>query len=203
MILITAGNHKFKQLIKHSLKQANKFNYVMRVFDLGNLGFGELYKVDNLKSTCIHKPALIKKVLMELPGQLIVYLDGDAFINDKIDEIDQDYDLGLTIRNPEEKQIAYSYSWINAGVMFLRSNPQMLSFVDQWEIYAQKFKDDQKGLSKLLNIKKRDIIQYPGIKIQTFPTNVYNNYYGLKNAKIDHLKLSSVKTKYNPQVKLL
>lgn len=45
MIIVTAGNHRFFDVINHSVNQCKKLGYQIEVYDLLNLGFGKEWTV--------------------------------------------------------------------------------------------------------------------------------------------------------------
>lgn len=210
MRLVTAGNAKFSNFIRESVEIANNLNYPYQVYDLGGLGFGKQSVVENKtfqihgyystlstwKTKALHKPDIILDALDE---NLIVYLDGDARVVQNIDELEKiPYDLGVTVRKkgeleqeilPHHRKIM---GQINAGVMFIRSSAK--PFLEKWKEKTKELQNDQFALNALLNpsgkhLKEEFIID--GLKIKTFPTEIYNFYYFPENkekAKILHYK---------------
>jgi len=206
VIILTAGNSRFKKMIKTSIKQSKKLGYTPSVYDLGGLGFGKPFGVENAlfhekgyywnvkgvigrKTRGFHKMSIIKDFL-ENNSEFTVYLDGDAILVDKIDEVKGDYDIGLTVRPQEEveevrracggtKDILDGY--INAGVIFFNYTEGALRFIDIWEKEAQRLRNDQKGLNSLLKnffpLEANKFINLEGVKIRTFDTRTYNCYY--------------------------
>jgi len=112
MKIVTAANWRMRQYAKSCLKSAKRFHYDIAIYDLGKLGFGCPFDVENESfqengyyrkvrpgrfSVADHKPQLIRNCLEEY-GEFIVYLDADTIINHRIDEALGDYDVGLTVR---------------------------------------------------------------------------------------------------------
>lgn len=175
MHFITAGNKKFKKLIEESVALLEKHEYPYTVFDLGGLGIGEEFHIEDDFSTypfppCYFKPAIISHKLRQLDeGEFLVFLDADAHIHKSIDEITySDYDIGLTEREKEGKDPREGK--VNAGVMFLRNCDNTRSFVQEWNRLAHELKGDQHALNSLLS--------WDGIKF--FPCKIYNDPKGEK-----------------------
>ena len=114
-VIVTAGDWRYKAFIEQSVTAAQKFGYQTLVYDLGGLGRGIPFAIDDRSFEAngyseIHadsrwhtkarfKPALIRHALRNNPGRFIVWLDGDACLADSIDEIfSDDYDIGVTAR---------------------------------------------------------------------------------------------------------
>ena len=113
-------NFSFKSVINETVRQAEKFGYTPVVYDLGSLGMGERYHVKDktferegyysaeiqkgYKSKSLFKPEIVRDCLSRYKD-FTVYLDGDATLYDKIDEVVEDeYDIGVTLRKPSEME---------------------------------------------------------------------------------------------------
>lgn len=183
MHIITAGNKKFRKLIDQSVAHLEELGYDYTVYDLGGLGIGKEFIIEDDFTIypfppCYFKPAVIAHKLTELEeGEYLVFLDADAHIHKNIDEIvELDYDIGLTERTtagakPEEGRV-------NAGVMFLRNCENTRNFVQEWRRKTHELKGDQHALNTLLVDWDR---------ITFFPCSVYNDP---KGEKIVHYKNS-------------
>jgi hypothetical protein len=155
--------------------------YPVTVFDLGGLGFGEPLPTErgDLKKQsfipCVFKPRAIRRALEITKEPYLIWLDADAFLQDKIDEIfTDDYDVGVTERDPREvKKYANNpkVGSINSGVIFFRRSRRLLDFVNRWQLRAIAHNLEQQGLNELVNTG------LPGIRIKKFPCRIYNNYY--------------------------
>ncbi len=201
MILVTAANKKFAPFVKKSIDQAEKLGYTYRIYDLGDLGFGIPFPIQDShfkthgyystihktwKTKALHKPDIIMDALSL--GEFVVYLDADAVVIDEIDEVIGNYDVGVTIRRsgeleneplPAHKTIM---GQINAGVIFFNPTENTKKFVKEWKILTEKVKNDQLALNQ---------INKSNIKLQKFPAEIYNFYYFPENpdkAKILHYK---------------
>lgn len=199
MRIISSANGNFRQMCRNLMCSATSLGYPFHAYDLGDLGFGEPLQVGEVKTTCMHKPAIVRESLES--GDPVAYLDSDTLMLDRIDEIGGDYDVGITVRRPTESKLASKLSYINAGVLFFpRYNKK---FHDLWAVETAAKKDDQLGLSAIINPGNEPIpcnttLYVKGFKIQTFPTDIYNFYYfkePLGKAKILHFK-SDIRDNY-------
>lgn len=182
-----------------------KLGYSTAVYDLGDLGFGKPFKVDDPSfqnqgyyhetfpgryDRGKHKPALIRDCLRS-HNEFIVYLDADTLMLNKIDEMAGNYDIGVTVR-PQwevEKLIrrfhpdhSFIYnSFVNAGVMCFNPTQAAYRFLEKWEQKIIEVKDDQGAVNDMLKayapLKKDQTIDIDGIRIRTFDTMQYNYYY--------------------------
>jgi len=227
MKIVTAGDEKFKEMVGFSVRTAKKLGYETIIFDLGGLGVGKRYEIkrDDFsvgKHYGVYaikvpfKPKLLKRAL-EKTDEFLVWLDGDAFLISKIDEVVGDYDIGVTMRRQEERGKSPYPSisgYINAGVLFINNTKGARKFIDMWikEIPNTKSGSDQEALNSLI----KQVTDFKGgcynkiynlddIKIKIFKTDIYNHYYfdeTLEQAKIVHFKGSrrqyynKYKTKY-------
>lgn len=175
MHVITAGNEKFRRLIEESVSYLEDIGYEYTVYDLGGLGIGEEFTIEDDFSIypfppCYFKPAIISHKLRQLDeGEFLVFLDADAQIRESIDEITYpDYDIGLTERSvPGNKP---QEGLVNAGVMFLRNCDNTRYFVQEWQKLTNELKGDQHALNSML--------QWDRIKF--FPCSIYNDPNGKK-----------------------
>ncbi len=114
-VIVTAGDWRYKASIEQSVAAARKFGYEISVYDLGGLGRGIPFTIDDQsfktngyyeirpdsgwKTKARFKPALIRHALENNPGRFIVWMDGDACLAHSIDEIlSDDYDIGVIAR---------------------------------------------------------------------------------------------------------
>ena len=142
----------------------------------------------------------------------LIYLDGDAFLINKIDDIfEYNFDIGVTIRIKHELEKLRKreiIGEINAGVIFfLLDSKSIQLFTKEWirEIQASKrIWQDQTSLITLINKRNEEILKEyynEGIirisnidfKIKAFPCDIYNLYsiekgYDDKKVKILHIK---------------
>jgi hypothetical protein len=196
MHFLIAANHRMKTVTERCIKSLEALNYRYTIFDLGGLGFGQAFTVEEATfhsngyydstfnrwpTRALHKPKLISYFL-ENAGDPIVYLDADTFVRRHIDEIVGDYDIGVTIRSQDEAM--QKLGRINAGVIFLNPTARARNFVRQWEAKTKLVGNDQHALNILADGS--------GCSLKEFPCEIYNWYYfpGVPppQAKILHFK---------------
>jgi len=192
----------FKEVISRTTECAQRFGYETVVYDLGGLGMGCEFEVDNQQfkerghfdlvapervGKSPFKPELLMKSMREAPI-FTVWLDGDALLVDPIDEVVGDYDLGVTIRHPFETQgpnwerNAAATGYINAGVVFINPSTKMNTFLADWSrLSYEGGGSDQWGLNQMLSLSEvpqawstREI---NGLRCKFFPAEIYNFYY--------------------------
>jgi hypothetical protein len=217
------GNHiyknfSYKGLIQKTIIQAEKNGYTPVIFDLGLLGIGEPFFVQDKSfqekgyyekqlgngyiSKSLFKPEIVK-ICLSRYKDLVVYLDGDAQLMSNIDEIDtDDYDVGVTLRDASEivtewhQRYFEIVKYVNAGVIFFQNTSATKIFVENWIRLTQEVGNDQKALNTLTCPEEYpeaySVIQLNGIRVKYFPCKKYNYYYfdeGLvPGIKIVHFK---------------
>jgi hypothetical protein len=153
--------------------------------------------------------------------QPFIFLDADAFLIQKIDELlDGSFDLGVTLRRKEERDDSFNNCrLLNVGVMlFLGNFERNKALIDEWYARARKTTElysEQTSLTRLLlacnsnllsNVNTREEIVLPGdhkIRVSVLDCQVYNfswieelNENGqLSHIKILHFKNERFKTK--------
>ncbi len=208
----------FKEIIQNTVKNAEKHGYTPVVYDLGSLGIGEPFHVDDesfatkgyyekevrvgYKSKSLFKPEMIKQCINTY-NDFTVYLDGDAQLYDSIDEVtNDDYDVGVTVRDFSELDSEWYRShyeivkYVNAGVIFLRPTNATKKFIDNWIEMTKKYGNDQQALNHLVCTDEypeiNGIASLNGVRVKYFPAKKYNFYYfeeGLApDIKIYHFK---------------
>ncbi|PLX88168.1 MAG: hypothetical protein C0618_04910 [Desulfuromonas sp.] len=211
-------NFKFSAVIRDTEKAAKNHNYRMIVYDLGQLGFGIPYEVEDesfhcngyyetevikgYKSKSLFKPDIVQ-LSMDRYNETIAYLDGDAQLLGCLDEIEtDDYDIGVTLRDFSELSSEWHQTYmdiaryINAGVIFFRPTDAAREFIELWKKETADVGNDQMALNRLAcseDYPDVDSIQtLHGVRIKYFPGNIYNFYYFTDNdhrdAKILHFK---------------
>lgn len=215
MIVLTAANYKFKDWLSRAAKTVDAFGYKFLVYDLGGLGYGTKFEIDNLffqkkgfyssicstwKTKALHKPAIVEDCMNKY-DDFIVYVDADTLITSELN-LPKGFDLGVTVRRPDEldkepvaknREIMGS---INAGVIFFNNAPHVKKFVQSWKKLTLKVNNDQLALNQIINPSRRKLIpdeqfDVDDIKVLTFPTDIYNFYYfpeSPEQAKILHYK---------------
>jgi hypothetical protein len=203
MHFLLAANAKHKSFVVQCLNSLNALAYHWTIFDLGGLGFGRPFPIEDetfnqhgyykttytkRRSIGLHKPQVIAEFLNQKSnredGDLVVYLDADTFVRGRIDEIMGQYDIGVTVRQPSEW---VQEGKINAGVIFFRRTLFTKLFLDRWILQTRLLGNDQEALNSLL--------LSPTCTVAEFPTSVYNWYYfptkPPAEVKILHFKSSS------------
>ena len=195
IIVITAANEKFKELAKMTIKSAEDLGYETVAYDLGNLGFGKPFEgrvFDQVGGKIPSKPSIILDALNCVnDNDFVVWLDADAILWSRIDEIVGDYDIGVTVRKPKTTENGFP---INAGVVFVKKTPHALNFVHEWIKECVTATSDQAVLNGLCRVTSEDVnntVLWKDTNIRVFPCDVYNNFYFKKSqlhAKITHYK---------------
>ncbi|MFZ5759494.1 MAG: putative nucleotide-diphospho-sugar transferase [Thermodesulfobacteriota bacterium] len=217
MIILTAANSdkarndqgkiykkfSFKGVITATTEKAKEFGYRAVVHNLGSLGMGEPFEVSNesfsekgyyekevkkgYKSKSLFKPKMIR-LCMEKYNDFVAYLDGDAQLCGRIDEVmTGDYDIGVTLRDREELESDWHrehmeiVKYVNAGVVFCCPTEAARKFLVSWEKTTEDVGNDQMALNKLacpdFYPTVYSILELNGVRIKYFPCNVYNYYY--------------------------
>ena len=211
MKIVIAANSRMQQFVSNCIQSVRKLGYSVIVYDLGGLGFGKPFKIDDRTfqekgyyheikksrySPGKHKPAVIKDCLNSY-HEFLVYLDADTIMLNRIDDILGDYDIGLTVR-PEwevkrllrkrdrDKFFIYE-GFINTGVMCFNATEGAYRFLEKWSHGIAKLHEDQGAINDMLQkyfpLKSNQLIEVEGIKIRTFDTMEYNYYYFPQNTK--------------------
>ncbi|MBL7048841.1 MAG: hypothetical protein ISR96_04900 [Nitrospira sp.] len=232
MIILTAANSdkakddsgnlyrhfSFRGVIQATIDKAKECGYKSVVYDLGTLGIGEKFCIDDktfsdkgyyekevhkgYKSKSLFKPEIMR-MCMEENNDFMVYLDGDAQLCDSIDEvISTDYDIGVTLRELTEIESEWHkehfdiVKYVNAGVIFCNSTPAAKSFLDVWKDTTELLGNDQMALNKLTcpdyYPEPYSILDIQGVRIKYFPCSKYNFYY-FKQKLVSDIKIMHFK----------
>lgn len=192
----------YKDVVSRTVERAKVFGYETAVYDLGGLGVGRKFEVNNQKfkerghfdlatPEFLGKGAFKPDLLLESTREnaiFTVWLDGDALLVDPIDEVVGDYDLGVTIRHPLETQgpwwerNAAAIGYINTGVVFINPSHKMNAFLAEWS--RRSFEgggSDQWGLNRMLELSELpepwSTREINGIRLKFFPAEIYNFFY--------------------------
>lgn len=148
-------------------------------------------------------------------GENFIFLDGDAILMQRIDELLEDsFDVGVTLREPGEISFHHDggCSVLNVGVLFfLGGQKKNILFMNYW-IHRMKETHErfieQSALTHLLHDLGPDVfienketticIQDKEIRVKVLPCREYNHYrarsYGVtKDNKIVHFKSENYK----------
>lgn len=189
MKIITAADKGFESHFLKMLESVKKLNYDIDVYDLGDLNYGEKYLASVSSKSYKknpNKPQYILKKLKEIkPNELLVWMDADTVLVDRIDELEKDFDfdIGVTVRREKKKDVQAGR--INSGIIFFRNNKNTLLFFEEWNQKTQELEGDQWALNVIYEEKSKPFV------IKEFPCEIYNNYYfdeTSKKAKILHYK---------------
>jgi hypothetical protein len=192
--IVIAGDKNFKQYVDQGVRWNNKLGYETIVYDLGELGYGIPFqgRVSDRPSAKIpSKPAIILDAIKKIPdGDFLMWQDADALIYNRIDEIDDDYDIGVTVRLP--KSVDHDLP-INAGIIFFRKSEKVVEFIKKWKEISEQGDSDQPPLNQLCQVFNKDrgsTVQRGTLQIRVLPCEIYNNMYKkhLDKAKIRHFK---------------
>jgi hypothetical protein len=131
--VVIAGDKNFEAYVKKGKETTEALGYEVLVYDLGGLGYGTSFTgrvsdAVNAKIPC--KPHIILDALNLVDdNEYLVWLDADALIIDQIDEIQEDYDIGVTVRQPKAVENMLP---INAGIVFVKKTDSAIRFVKEW-----------------------------------------------------------------------
>ncbi len=196
--IVIAGDVNYKAYVEQGKRYSEKLGYEVLAYDLGGLGFGLPFKgrfTDNANAKIPCKPHIIMDALARInDDDFVVWLDADALIYQHIDEIAQDYDIGVTLR--AAKLVEHSLP-INAGIVFVRKSPMAAKFVSEWANLSDQHYSDQPPLNALCSVGNKDrhqVVNRDGVLIKVWPCEIYNNFYFAKKPSA-HAKILHYKTK--------
>ncbi len=137
MLVVTAGSgqYRYEITIRHCEEKCKEYGYKFEVYDLGGLGFGIPVEDPRVKSKfrtvrCGLKPEIILDAMNHTDEEFVAWIDGDATLIGGIDEVfDGSYDVGVTVRPKRHNK---KTSYINAGVLFFKNNPESKAFIKDW-----------------------------------------------------------------------
>jgi len=195
IVVVTAANKNFEELVTKCADSSRDLGYKTFVYDLGGLGVGIPFEgrvSDSVGAKIPSKPSIILDALNRVNDKdIVVWIDADTIMWQRLDEIIGKYDIGVTVRKPKYLENDLP---INAGVVFVKKTPKALNFVDTWIKECETARSDQVELNKLCQVTSDDIgsdVQRHNATIRVFPCDVYNNFYFKKpqlHAKIIHYK---------------
>ncbi len=194
--VVIAGDKNFKSYVDKGVELTQNLGYPVLIYDLGNLGYGKEFKgrvSDEVNAKIPCKPHIILDALNEIEyNQYLVWLDADALIIENIDEIQDDYDIGVTVRQPKAVENALP---INAGIVFVKKTDKSIDFIKEWIQLSDKDVSDQPPLNKLCSVVCADrgsTVIRNNTRIKVYPCEIYNNFYFAKKnkpgIKIKHYK---------------
>jgi hypothetical protein len=194
--IVLAGDKNYKAYVEKGKQAAEALGYPVSIYDLGGLGFGTPFVgkfTDSPSAKIPCKPRIIFEELNKIcDGDYVAWLDSDAIILNRIDEIMEDYDIAVTVRAPKSSEHSVP---INAGIVFIRKTPAALNFVNNWINLSDKDICDQPPLNHLCSVTSKDrgtVVKRDGAKIKVYTCEVYNNFY---KSGIEALKKKSLNIK--------
>lgn len=195
---VIAGDSNFRKYVDRAVAHCRKVGYDPVIYDLGGLGYGTPFEgrvSPQVGAKIPSKPGMIMETLKIVDeGDYVVWIDADALIEDRIDEIMFDYDIGVTVRQPKQKENSLP---INAGIVFVRKTPAAIKFVEEWIKLCETGVSDQQELNKLCQVTTKDTnttVVRNNTSIHVFECRVYNNFYFAKKAT-PHAKIKHYKSK--------
>jgi len=195
---VIAGDKNFESFVLKSIDYSQRAGYQPKIYDLGGLGIGKPYKArvsPQVGAKIPSKPGIILDAINEIAdGDYIAWIDADALIEKRFDEVMEDYDIGVTVRQRKQKENSMP---INAGIVFVRKTSQAIKFLNDWILLCETGVSDQQELNKLCQITTKDLntlVIRNDTKIRVFPCAIYNNVYFAKK-KTPHAKIKHYKSK--------
>lgn len=195
--IVTAGTGDFKIFYDHFKRSVVKQSYTLYTYDLGYLGEGKPFKgrvSHKVNAKIPSKPSIIRDCMNNIEeGNYLVWMDADTLLLKNIDEIEQDYDMAVTLR---PAQYMMKENPANAGVIFFRKTEASLKFLDNWIAICEKAESDQTELNKILKLTGDDMgttLIIDNTKVKVFSCQDYNNYFfneSQDEASILHFKTS-------------
>lgn len=227
-MIITGANQERERVLNVFTYCAEKVGYKPYIYNYGGLSYGHDFPVYfptmPLDGTYLPKipmkPLIILDALYRFDDEWIIYMDCDTEILDRFDEVEGDYDVGVTIhpkdfRGTNKQHTLYKHvtSFLNAGVIYFKNTEASKNFIRQWiwHLISSETGSDQHALTSLLrnNIPEAEwdynnIYQFNGMKVKMFPTIIYNYTFlpeqDIEKAKVVHWigeKRNLLISKYN------
>lgn len=155
MLVITAGTTAFRSMIQQQQKICGRYGYSHKAYDLGGLGFGDLFKVDpaDLAGTVAGDsipPTTFKTHLAERcyqEGEILCWLDGDC-IPLRDFQPEGVWDIAVTLRSLREVGASgiRITDYLNAGVLWINNR----TFIEVWKAEARRLNNDQAALNEIV-----------------------------------------------------
>jgi len=199
IVTVVAGDKNFIHYTTTSAEYSKKLGYPTKIYDLGGSGIGKPFEArvsPQVGAKIPSKPNIIKDALLDADvNDVVVWIDADALILDRIDEIlDVNFDIGVTVRQPKAKENSLP---INAGIVFVRKTDRALKFVDNWIELCKTGVSDQQELNRICQVTTKDIdtsVNRDNTLIHVFQCRIYNNSY-FKKKPAPHAKILHYKSK--------
>lgn len=198
IIFTTAANEKFKDLAETCVRSIKDLGYEVMPYDLGNLGFGKPFEgrfSDRIGAKIPSKPEIIQDATSRVnDNDIVVWVDADTILWNQIDMIQDQYDIGVTVRKSKTKEHELP---INAGVVFVRKTTRSIHFLRLWTENCKNSDSDQVELNRICEVTSKDIgtdVNRFNTQIRVLPCDIYNNFYFRKDQS--HAKIIHYKTKF-------
>ena len=220
MLIVTAGSdhRRYEVTIRFCEERCKAYGYKFKVYDLGGSGFGTPVSHDKLSSNLkgvrnTVKPTLILDAMNNTDEEFVAWIDGDATLIKRIDEIaaDSSFDVGITVR---AKRNIKKTHYINSGVLFFRNNAASRQLLQMWidkmgpapsetDVHAKAYCDqrplEEGVLLPSIKVPLWDIFgtvnDVNGVRVKVFECTQYNNVLCIKrepdhdsSVKIIHFK---------------
>lgn len=133
MKIITAANHRYKDIVETLIVSCNKVAVEWVCYDLGGLGFGKPFTVLSekfqnegeyeaiqkqqfgiRKSRALFKPSVVKDAMSDYPNEQLIWLDSDCVVHKPITLEASQFDIGVAKRS--EKEVAKTKMMIASGM---------------------------------------------------------------------------------------
>lgn len=205
MIIVTAAEQSFRELVKSGMAMNEKCGYKTIVYDIGGLGFGIPFNISDdvemiennshvlYTGTTLQKGSFKPKIILDAMNRFpeekeITWLDADAYCVGRIHDLFQKYefDIGVTMRNwgefPNSPHPMFD-CYINSGVVFINNTEKSREIVKKWcELVPQTYAlSDQEAINVLLDAPKlievNSVYIVNGIRVLVLSTEEYNYYY--------------------------
>ena len=171
--VVTAADAKYRNMFELCKACACRCGYGVSAYDLGGLGEGALltfkdrdaerrlrekgyyYKfASGWMTKARQKPEIMYREVL-LAQELLLWLDADAMLMDRIDEIDtRDYDLGVVLRCPGDSTSSTEFLGLfNAGVIAVYPTAAGIDAMRTWIDLCERLGCDQKSLNHLVEIE--------------------------------------------------
>jgi len=161
----------------------------------------------------VSKSLILFKVVNRLNNDYLVFLDGDAILLDKIDEVfDNDFEIGVTSKLVDKK--THDFHSINGGVMFFKcDDKRKIIFLSEWVgmtlIDELNKPNSPHNYPDQMSLNKMVFNYYPNknnFKFMQFEKDIYNwtkPERGIKGKKIIHYKGRGIRKEEKPYIKQL
>jgi hypothetical protein len=199
MLIISAGTPDYHDMMAENQRRCREFGYRYVSHDLKPSTPEDLADLSGDLPPCTFKPRFLQGIPTD--GEVVAWMDGDAFVVLPLDDLESlDFDVAVTLREPQDVGGCATTGYLNAGVIFFRGFYGSL-FVDRWECLTDRMGNDQLALNNAVGKGWTDeqwkasyghTHDCSGFKVHVLPGSIWNfsnwNYRPLTDTKILHLK---------------